>query len=296
MLNFKKPEIADREWVQKLYECSGFRGAEYTFANLYLWSYFYGEIAKYQDHLCQRLTFQGMHQYIFPAGCGEKKPVLDRLWQDSREAGKPFVVRSLTKETMAIMQELYPDQFTYEETRNAFDYLYEIDTLCELAGKKYQAKRNHINRFIDANPDWHTEIITDDNLHICKDLADKWYETHPDSAADSRALEKAFTYRKELKFEGLILYGNDGPVAFSMGNRISFDTFDVNFEKAFADVQGAYPLVNREFARLVRAAYPDIRYLNREDDMGLENLRKAKESYHPIFLEKYIAKEIMPSP
>ena len=78
-----------------------------------------------------------------------------------------------------------------------------------------------------------------------------------------------------------------------MGNRISRDTFDVNFEKSFADVQGAYPLVNREFARYIREQHPDIVYLNREDDMGLEGLRKAKESYHPVFLEKYIAREIV---
>ena len=76
MLNFKKPEIADRQWVQKLYECSGFRGAEYTFANLYLWSYFYGEVCEYKGMLCQRLNFKDIHQYIYPAGCGDPKEVL----------------------------------------------------------------------------------------------------------------------------------------------------------------------------------------------------------------------------
>lgn len=293
MLNFKKPTIADREWIQRLYECSGYRGAEYTFANLYLWSYFYGEVAEYQNHLCQRLTFKGMHQYIYPAGCGDKKAVLDRLWQDSREAGKPFVIRSLTRSTMAQLEMLYPGKFTYEETRNAFDYLYPIDTLCELAGKKYQAKRNHINRFVDANPNWHTEPVTADNLDICRAVAEKWYKSHVDSEADHRALEKALSHYDELCFEGIILYGEDGPVGFSMGNRISHDTFDVNFEKSFADIQGAYPLVNREFARYIHEKHPEIQYLNREDDMGLENLRKAKESYHPILLEKFIAKEIV---
>lgn len=293
MLNFKKPELTDRPWIQTLYQCSGFRGAEYTFANLYLWSFFYGEVAQYRDFLCQRLTYKGIHQYIYPAGCGDVKPVLDALWEDSRQAGRPFVVRSLTKETMARLQNLYPGKFTYEENRNAFDYLYEIDTLAELAGKKYQAKRNHINRFVEANPDWYTEAVTEENLDVCRSLADRWCQTHED-AGDRRALEKAFAHYEELEFEGLILYAAPAQaVAFSMGNRISEDTFDVNFEKAFAEIQGAYPLINREFARKIRAEYPDIRYLNREDDMGLENLRKAKESYHPIFLEKYIATEIV---
>ena len=222
------------------------------------------------------------------------RPVLDALWEDSRREGHSFVVRSLTKETMARLQALYPDQFTYQADRDAFDYLYEIDTLAELTGKKYQAKRNHINRFVENWPQWYTQAVTPDNLDVCRALTDAWCQAH-DAAGDRRALEKAFEHFEALGFEGIILYAEpDRPVAFSLGNRISRDTFDVNFEKAFADVQGAYPMINREFARHVRAAHPEIRYLNREDDMGVEGLRKAKESYHPIFLEKFTATEILP--
>jgi len=141
MLNFKKPTIEDRPWLQRLYACSGFRGAEYTFANLYMWSYFYGEVTEYRNHLCQRLDFQGLHQYIYPAGCGDKKPVLDALWQDSHDRGHPFVVRSLTKETMADLEAMYPGKFTYEDNRMAWDYLYEIETLAELKGIKTVNKR-----------------------------------------------------------------------------------------------------------------------------------------------------------
>ena len=294
MLQFKKPELSDREWVRRIYAASGFRGAEYTFANLYLWSSYYGEIAQYRGFLCQRLTYKGVHQYLYPAGCCDAKPVLDALWDDSRREGHPFVVRSLTKETMARMEAFYPGRFTYEADRDAYDYLYEIDTLCELTGKKYQAKRNHINRFVENWPHWYTQPITPDNLDVCRALTDAWCQAH-DAAGDRRALEQAFAHYDLLGFEGILLYAEpDRPVAFSMGNRISTDTFDVNFEKAFADVQGAYPMINREFARHVRSAHADIRYLNREDDMGVEGLRKAKESYHPIFLEKFIATEITP--
>ena len=88
--------------------------------------------------------------------------------------------------------------------------------------------------------------------------------------------------------EGLCLRAGGKILAFTMGNRISETAFDVNFEKAYADVPGAYPLINREFARDLREKYPELLYLNREDDMGLEGLRKAKESYYPdCMAEKY---------
>lgn len=292
MLQFKKPTLEDRAWIKELYRRSGFRGAEYTFTNLYLWSSYYGQVCQYQGFLCQRMNYKNVHQYVYPAGCGDVKQVLDRLWEDSRACKEPFVIRSLTEETMDRLQQLYPGQFTYEENRDAFDYLYEIDTLAELAGKKYQAKRNHINRFLEHHPDWYTEEITPERLDVCRQIMERWMQGH-EGSDDSRAMDKAFAHFEELEFEGIILYAAPGePVAFSMGNRISEDTFDVNFEKAFAEVQGAYPMINREFARFVRERHSSIRYLNREDDMGVEGLRKAKESYHPIFLKKYVAKAV----
>ena len=288
----RKPTLADRPWIQKLYEASGYRGAEYTFANLYLWSFYYGEVAEVEGYLCQRLTYRGVHQYLYPAGSGDIRPVLERIIADSRREGKPLVIRSLTNETKAQLESLYPGRFEFTPDRDAYDYLYEIDTLADLPGRKLQSKRNHINRFVEAWPGWYTRPVTVHNLHVCEKLAEKWYESHHESAADRRALTKALEHFEALEFEGIILYAEEGrPVGFDLGNRISADTFDVNFEKAFAEIQGAYPLVNREFARYIREKHPGIRYLNREDDMGIEGLRKAKESYYPIFLEKYIATE-----
>ena len=93
--------------------------------------------------------------------------------------------------------------------------------------------------------------------------------------------------------DGIALMTEEGLMGFSMGNRIREDMFDVNFEKALAAVNGAYPTVNREFARYIRQKYPQIRLLNREDDMGIEGLRRAKESYYPdILLEKFVAEAV----
>ena len=110
---------------------------------------------------------------------------------------------------------------------------------------------------------------------------------------EQRAIGLAFDHFDALGMTGLVLEVEGEVVAFAMGNPIRPDMFDVNFEKAFADIQGAYPMVNRQFARLIQKNHPDVRYLNREDDMGLAGLRRAKESYIPdLLLEKLLAEEL----
>ena len=132
------------------------------------------------------------------------------------------------------------------------------------------------------------------------DLIEHWFfskeeEPDMDMGLEKVALRRAFEHFENLGLEGLILYVGEQPVAVTMGSRLSEDTFDVHFEKAREDVQGAYGAINRAFARYLREKYPSLRYLNREDDLGLPGLRKAKLSYNPAFLvEKcwaYLAEE-----
>ena len=95
-----------------------------------------------------------------------------------------------------------------------------------------------------------------------------------------------------LELEGGLITVQGKPVAFSLGSLTTPECFNVHFEKAFADIQGSYPTIAREMARMVRERHPEVKWLNREDDMGLEGLRKAKLSYYPeILLEKYTVRE-----
>ena len=104
------------------------------------------------------------------------------------------------------------------------------------------------------------------------------------------AVIEALYHMDKLGLEGALIRADGSPIAFSLGGLITPEVFDVNFEKSFGDIQGAYPAINRELARLVRARHPQVKWLNREDDMGLEGLRRAKLSYYPdSLLVKYIA-------
>lgn len=177
--------------------------------------------------------------------------------------------------------------------------------MADLKGKKYQQKRNHINRFLDACPDWHTEPITPSQIPACQNLLDKWYRTrleadpHLNYHLEQLAMDRAFQHYEALGLDGLILFAGDKPIAITMGSLLSPGVYDVHFEKALGEIPGDYAMINREFARYIREAYPQVQYLDREDDMGLPGLRKAKESYHPDrMIEQYwcVLKEEIDAP
>ena len=296
MLNFRKILPSDRDILHAhFYQAEG-HGSEYSFANLFLWG---DQRVAFADSVPLILSrFGSWYSYLMPQG-GDRQALLALLREDAHERGIPFRLFGLLPEETAWLQARFPQTFAYYPTRDSFDYVYDIDRLAELHGKKLQAKRNHCNRFEETYPDYRVLPLTKELLPRCVAFAEHWYAEHeqenPDTdyTSEKTALSKAFSYFDELHMVGILLETADGDVAFSMGNRIREDTFDVNFEKALAQINGAYPIVNREFARRIRAACPEIRFLNREDDMGLEGLRRAKESYFPdLLLEKTVTEAL----
>lgn len=291
-IEFIQPTLEDRGWITDFYHKTGSRGSECSFVNLYLWGRGYGEIATVGDYLVQFIKYNGVKYYAYPAGEGDLKFVIDALVEDAKSYGHPMRLLGVTCDRKEELEAVCPGKFLFEENRASFDYLYDINRLADLGGKKLQSKRNHCNRFEQNHPDWSVEPITADNLPLCRAMAEEWFaqydgeetsEEH-DFRIEKIALGRAFDDYAALGMDGLLLRTGGEIVAFTMGNLIQEDTFDVNFEKAFAGVQGAYPVINREFARYVRERYPSVVYLNREDDMGLPGLRRAKESYHPDIL------------
>ena len=296
MLNFRRILPSDRDVLHAYFYQAEGHGCEYSFANLYLWGDQYVAFLDGAPLILSR--FGAWYSYQMPLTADREKAIA-LLQEDARARGIPFCLFGLLPEEAAWLQARYPQAFSYHSNRDSFDYVYDIDRLAELHGKKLQAKRNHCNRFEEAYPDYRVLPLTKELLPRCVAFAERWYARHAqenpdvDYTGEQAALSKAFSYFDELHMVGILLETSDGDVAFSMGNRIREDTFDVNFEKALAQVNGAYPLVNREFARRIRAACPEIRFLNREDDMGLAGLRRAKESYFPdLLLEKTIAEAL----
>lgn len=294
-LTFKKMELEDREMANEYIRSAAGRSCETSFANIYLWQRHYRvEYTIIEDAIVFK-TMQQEPSFSYPYSKGDTKKVLDIMMEYAKEQGFPFRMYSVTKEDFEELERLYPGKFEIEYDRDSADYIYETEKLITLSGKKYHGKRNHINRFKELYPDWSYESITKDNVEECFQMALKWRNING-CEEDSEKLDEicvtlnALRLLEELQLKGGLIRVNGDIVAFAIGEEICEDTFCVHIEKAFADIQGAYPMINQQFAEKEGVGY---RYINREEDLGSEGLRKAKLSYRPVFLqEKGIVKEI----
>ena len=264
------------------------RGCEYSFNNLYMWGR--QQAAFLDGYLVVLSQYNRRCVYPFPAGHGDVKPVLDAIIADARERGIPCCISSMNQEECDLLERLYPGKFRFHSDRDFYDYVYDIHDLAELRGRKFQKKRNHLHKFQAAHPNYTAQPLTDETMPAVQEMVEAWFaqrlaiDPTEDFHLERRALRRAFAHREEMGMEGLVLQEDGYILAFTMGSPLSHTTFDIHFEKARLDVDGAYNAINLEFARYLREKYPNLRWLNREDDMGLEGLRKAKLSYNPAFL------------
>lgn len=293
MINWKDVELTDKEAIENLICASGCHGADYGFANLFMWRHAYNPKIFFTEN---RLLIGNpeWEMYGYPKGDGDVKPSIELLKEDAHFRNKKLIVRGLTDKTLDEFLSIYDGQFEISEDRDNADYIYTADKLCNLSGRKLSSKRNHINKF-EKNGNWKLEKIEQSNMQIAKDFLSEFYkEKHdPELNEEAVAINELFENFDALEAIAALLFQNDRPIAFSAGTVLDDEVFDVHFEKALPNVEGAYTMINREFARLIVSEHPNIGAFNREEDMGIEGLRKAKVSYHPdILLMKYIAKEI----
>ena len=295
MISFEKLNLNQKTKYDSYLMSGPERGCEYSFVNLFLWGR--QKAAFRGGRLLLFSQFNRHNVYPFPLGDGDLKRVLDAIIRDSAQRGIPCCLTGLLKEECDQVEALYPGAFRFYPDRDSFDYVYSVDDLADLKGRKFQKKRNHLHRFEDAHPNAQVLPLDEHTRVAAYCMLRKWYadrkasDPHTDFHLEELAMNRAFTFRKQLGLEGLVLVDDGQILAFTMGSRLNADTFDIHFEKARENVDGAYPAINRAFARYLREKYPDVRFLNREDDMGLEGLRKAKLSYNPHHMvEKYWAR------
>ncbi len=290
MIDFHRLRFSEKEAYEEILFSAPPRGCEYSFANLFLWGR--QEVAFLHGCVAFFSHFYGRSVYPYPIGSGDKRQVLEELLLHAKRRGIPCRLTGLTEEDRQELESWFPGKFYVSPSRDGWDYVYSIDDLADLKGRKFQKKRNHTNRFRAEHPHYRVEPLTPCSIPLARHMVNDWYtkwmrdDPEGDYLLENIALARAFQNYDTLTMDGILLMEGDTVLAVTMGSKMGSDTFDIHFEKAREDVDGAYPVVNQEFARYLRLKYPQIRWLDREDDMGLEGLRKAKLSYNPDHMRK----------
>jgi hypothetical protein len=291
MLFFKPVTIEDKETFQSFFNKVDFGNCDFSFSNIFSWRNSYDTtFAVENDFLFVRFQPAGYTPgYLFPIGDGNLKAAVERLKQDADARAMRLHIYAVTQKMFDLLDEAMPNQFHYETDRDWYEYIYSSEDLITLVGKKYQPKRNHINKF-KRTYQWEYLPITREIIPDCLELYKRWCAENGGCNSEQSLIEEnvatqnAFQNFEKLGLIGGALRINGEILAYSYGQPLTKTVFGVHAEKCLYEIDGGFTMINREFAEHNCAAYP---YINREEDLGLDSLRQAKLSYHPsILLEK----------
>ncbi len=293
MLDFHPITLADKPMADEILLKAENMGCEYCFGTLFIWKNVYKtQIAFWGGMLVAKYQTQAGTVYCCPVGEGDFKAMVELVAEDARAQGSKTLIAGCSEKDKQRIEELFPDKFKFTCDDSSFDYIYSAEKLATLSGRKYHGKRNHISAFIKNNPNWKFEEINQENIGQCAAMNERWLmlNEHKDESgisAEHNALNEAIANYGELDFFGGLIRVDGEVVAFSFGERLNDKAFCTHFEKAYATLNGAYPIINREMAVRLKENYE---FINREEDTGAPGLRKAKQSYYPeIWLAKYTA-------
>ena len=315
MIPFKSPELSDREAAAKAVAASGYIGSDASFANIYLLRKKYGTQVALQDgFLFRYYNGQGSRRgYAFPLGEGDVGAALKWIADDARATDRPLEFCLVDEPRAQILREYFASAgangtgpiLHFENNRGDSDYVYSAEALATLAGNQYRKKRNHISRVNRTYGQFELQEITAENAGVALEIEKLWLKSVAgDSAceptceceeaaraecsedeksrmAEYCAIVEALENFDALQMRGAVLYVEGKAVGMTMASEIAPGAWDIHFEKVIGEYadNGGYAVINKMFAERLVAAGANI--INREEDIGLEGLRKAKLSYYP---------------
>ncbi len=290
---FKDIEIDCKNILDKYFDLVDYEACEYCFTTLYMWKDLYN--TKYyveDDFAIVAGEYENKGFIILPLAKKENmNKAFDFIIKNFESQNKQIHLKAINKEVVEYLQSVYGDRFEYIEERNNFDYIYDGESLRTLAGRKNQKKRNHLNSFVKEYGDRvEYKKLEEADFDECINLLKEWSIDKEESIeldSEFKAIKRIFkNYEKlkdTLKISGI--YIDSKLEAFSIGEMLNDNMAVIHVEKANADIRGLYPYINQQF---LLNEFSDVEFVNREEDLGIEGLRKAKLSYHPVkFAEKY---------
>ncbi|MBF0524398.1 MAG: DUF2156 domain-containing protein [Deltaproteobacteria bacterium] len=286
---FKPVELGDRDIIHPRLKSYQPQTSELTFTNLFMWRDHYGfQWSVYQDFLLILAGGGPSGRLLFmPIGPSPRKKVTRIILDWLSQEGSPLYARIERADQRLVTELAGEEDLLVEQTRDAFDYVYETEDLIKLTGNKYHSKKNHINRFMRLYSHSY-EVLSENHISACLDLADQWCtlrrcEEDMNLMGEWEALKEGLTHFRELEISGGVILLNGRVMAFTLGEMLNSRTAVVHIEKADSAVPELYAVINREFCA---NCWSEVPLINREQDCGEPGLRKAKLSYHPHHLEE----------
>ena len=299
---FKDIDMESRELLNPYFDLVDYEACEYCFNTLYMWQHLYKTGYYIGDGFAVIVAeYEGNTFSILPLAKKEDMPRVIKFVIDYFEKEqKKIYFRGITKEVVDYLKENYPDKFDYTEERDLFDYVYDGDSMRELKGRKNVKKRNHINYFLkEYEGRFEYRLLDENDFDACLKLVEEWTSNKEENGQVDEEMEEELigikklfnsfpVIKDKLKIAGIFI---DGKLeAFTMGEYLNHNMALIHMEKANPSIRGLYPYINQQF--LVNE-FSDVEFVNREEDLGIEGLRKAKLSYHPVkFVEKYTVREV----
>ena len=286
-LSFLPVEIQHRDIFQP-YLTKDSWTCDRSFANLFCWQHYYRiQWAEANGFLIVRAHINGERRAAYILATQEKTPsydgIIPLLEEDAAKNNLPLTLMGLGDSECDELQRQLPGLFVFDRNRDFADYIYNIDDLKTLKGRKYAQKRNHVNKFRSLY-NYRYETITPNNIRDCLQLEEAWISQHDDdesARSESLTIQNAFRHFEELGLYGGALYVDNQLVAFTYGSALSDNLFCTHVEKADIRYEGVYQMINQLFAQHLPQQYT---FINREEDMGIAGLRKSKTSYHPAMM------------
>jgi hypothetical protein len=225
------------------------------------------------------------YTFTFPAGVGNYVEVINLLREYSKAHGKACKVFGVTKEYLPFFEDNFSGQYSIRYLSDSSDYVYLAKDLIELKGRKYHSKRNHLKKM--DNYGWSFSVLSPKDFEECILLSTNLYNlkdgyTDHSAMVEQYAIDTFFKYYETLNLMGVVVRVGGKVVAFTIGERLNSNTVVVHIEKADTSFEGLYVLVNSLFVKTFCDS-PSVTYVNREEDLGILGLRKAKRSYNPVF-------------
>lgn len=299
---FKDIDINSKSELDPYFKLVDYEASEYCFSTIYMWRHLFNTKCYIENDFAIILLEYEKNVFSIIPLCTKDKLlyVIDFVLNYIKNEYKRIQLKGINQEIADIIKINYKEKFIYEKERDLFEYIYDAESLRTLSGRKNKKKRNHVNTFLNLYKNrYEYKLLEKENFEECLELIDRWEQNkeniessgHKELDEEILSIKEVFENYEKLKDNVKIagVYIDNKLEAFTIGEKINENIALIHIEKANQNIKGLYQYINQQF---LLNEFPNVKYVNREEDLGLDGLREAKLSYHPCkFIEKYSIKE-----